>query len=247
MASSLFHTLNISCRDMINRILDLDVTSHNLANMNTAGYKANRTNFQELLEAQYKEGVSIAGTQIMVEQGAIRNSTNPLDWAIQGEGFFQVKLPDGRTAYTREGQWNLDEQSNLVTASGYPLVWDGQIPKGATDIVILLNGAVEATLETGEHTAIGVVQLARFTNPTGLVSNGKNVYLETEASGKAQVGDAGSENLGWITSHAIEQSNVDLSNEMTRLMLIQRAFQISVRAFQQTDTMISQAINLRKV
>src|SRR5574342_768789 len=100
MPASLFHTLNISRQDMLSRLSDLDVTSSNLANINTAGYKTNRSNFQEMLNQQLKEGTQMRATQMLTMQGALRDSTNPLDWAIQGEGFFSVTLPDGATGYT---------------------------------------------------------------------------------------------------------------------------------------------------
>jgi len=120
MSSSLFSTLNISRQDMLTRLLDLDVVGDNLANVNTAGFKASRTNFQELLAKAQKEGIYLPGTQALMGQGSIRSSGNSLDWAIEGEGFFQVRLPDGRTGYTRDGQFNLDGTLRLVNASGYP-------------------------------------------------------------------------------------------------------------------------------
>jgi flagellar basal-body rod protein FlgG len=246
MFASLFHTLNISRQDMMTRLTDLDVVSHNLANVNTSGYKSNRSNFQELLAGQYKEGTSLSSTQILTGQGALNNSTNPLDWAIQGNGFFAVKLADGRTAYTRDGQFSLDANRNLVTGSGFKLVWSGQVPQNATDLSIHGDGTVEATLADGTHTVAGTVQLARFANPTGLLAYGDNVYLESKPSGVAQMSAAGSANTGTISSHVVEQSNVDVGQQMTQMMVLQRAFQMSTRTFQQTDTMISEAINMRK-
>lgn len=246
MSSSLFHTLHISRQDLLNRLLDLDVVSNNLANMNTAGFKASRSNFQELLHQRTLEGVTLASTQGLMQQGALRNSANPLDWAIQGEGFFQVRLPDGSIGYTRDGQFLLDSSRQLVTAAGYRLVWNGQIPDGTTDVYILPDGSVQATLQDGTRLIAGQVQLARFVNPSGLIAQGHNVWLASEASGAAQVGTPGTAGFGMIAAHAVEQSNVDLSTEMTRLMSLQRSFQMSVRTFQQTDTMIAQALTLRK-
>ncbi|MEW6178952.1 MAG: flagellar hook basal-body protein [Chloroflexota bacterium] len=246
MSSSLFHTLHISRQDLLNRLLDLDVVSNNLANMNTAGFKASRSNFQELLHQRTLEGVTLASTQGLMQQGALRNSANPLDWAIQGKGFFQVRLPDGSIGYTRDGQFLLDSSRQLVTAAGYRLVWNGQIPDGTTDVYILPDGSVQATLQDGTRLITGQVQLARFVNPSGLIAQGHNVWLASEASGAAQVGTPGTAGFGMIAAHAVEQSNVDLSTEMTRLMSLQRSFQMSVRTFQQTDTMIAQALTLRK-
>ena len=246
MPYSLFNTLTISRRDMLNRLTDLDVTSNNLANINTAGFKTTRSNFQEMLNRSLKEGTRLQTTQLMPAQGSLRDSTNPLDWAIQGEGFFSVTLPDGTIGYTRDGQFTLDADRNLVTARGYRLVWEGQIPENVTDIRIQSDGTITALDADGQNVDVGTVQLARFPNPSGLTSFGDNVWLESAASGALQQGAPGSENFGLITSHKVEQSNVDLSQELTHLMTLQRSFSMSLTAFQQTDLMISQAINLRK-
>jgi flagellar basal-body rod protein FlgG len=242
MSSSLFHTLNISRQDILGRLMALDVTSNNLANINTAGYKTNRSNFQEIFSQQLKEGAQLNNTQMLTSQGTLRDSTNPLDWAIQGEGFFSVTLPDGKIGYTRDGQFGLDANRKLVTASGYPLIWDGTIAEGMTDISISPAGKVTALDAKGVSAAVGTVQLTRFPNPSGVTSHGDNIWLESDASGAAQAGAAGAENYGTIDAYRVEQSNVDLANELTQL----RSVTMSIRAFQQTDTMISQAINLRK-
>jgi len=246
MLSSLFHTLNISRRDIVGQLNDLDVTSNNLANVNTAGYKTSRTNFQELLDQQIKEGNKVAGTQMLPIQGTFKTSDNPLDWAIQGDGFFSVTLPDGKIGYTRDGEFKLDMDRNLVTAGGYPLVWDGSIPEGTKTVSITPGGLVNAVAEDGTSQTVGTVELSRFTNPTALQNYGENLWMETTTSGAAQSGAAASENFGTITGSTVEQSNVDMSQEMTHLITLQRKFSMSIKAFQQTDTMISQAINLRK-
>ena len=246
MPYSLFSTLNISRQDMLSRLRDLDVTSNNIGNVNTSGFKANRANFQEMLTAQLKEGTRVPSTQLMPMQGSVRDSDSPLDWAIQGEGFFSVTLPNGDIAYTRDGEFKLDAENNLVNANGYPLVWDGEIPDDAMDITIQADGTVTALNADGQSTDIGTVQLTIFPNATGLTGYGDNLWLESDSSGAAQAGAPGTENFGIISSHKVEQSNVNLSNEMTRLMTLQRSFSMSLTVFQQTDNMISQAINLRK-
>ncbi|MCX6079883.1 MAG: flagellar hook basal-body protein [Chloroflexi bacterium] len=246
MTSSLFHILNISRQDILSRLNDLDVTSNNLANINTAGYKTSRSNFQELLDKQVKEGNKLVGTQLITTQGTIKPSENPLDWAIEGDGFFSVTMPDGKIGYTRDGQFVMDANRQLVTASGYPLVWDGTILEGMTNINVDTEGKVTALQADGTSTAVGTVQLTRFTNPTALSNNGENIWMENASSGIPQTGAAASENYGKITGKMVEQSNVDLSQEMTHMMTLQRSFSMSIKAFQQTDTMISQAINLRK-
>lgn len=246
MPSSLFGALNISRQDILSRMLDLDVTSNNLANVNTAGYKTSRSNFQELLNQQVKEGVKLGSTQRLTMQGTLRTSESSLDWAIQGDGYFSVTLPDGTLGYTRDGQFSLDVDRNIVTASGYPLVWDGEIAEGMTNISVSANGIVTATDADNQTVEVGTVELTRFPNPSGLTDNGDNILLESDASGAAQTGAPGDENFGTLGSYKVEQSNVSLAGELTRLMTLQRSLSMSLRVFQQTDTMITQAINLRK-
>jgi len=243
--ASLYHVLHISRQDMMARLDDLDLTSHNLANINTIGFKRSRANFQELLENATKSGAWIAATQILDAQGALKQTGRVLDLAIQGEGFFAVRLPDGRTGYTRDGQFSLDAQGRLVTAAGYPLIWEGQIPTDATAIEIDRDGTVR--IQQGQTWNVaGRIGLSRFINPSALQEFGSNVWLETPASGPAQNGTAGNARFGQIVSRALEQSNVNLAEEIAHLISLQRNFQMSVRAFQQTDQMISQAIHLRK-
>ena len=246
MPSSLFHTLTISRQDILSRMRDLDVTSNNLANVNTAGYKSSRANFQEMLNQQLKEGNQLRGTQMLTSQGTLKETTSSLDWAIQGEGFFSVTLPDGTVGYTRDGQLTLDAERNLVTASGYPLVWDGTIPEGTVNISVSADGTVSGQDAAGANVDLGTVGLTRFPNPSGLTSFGDNVWLESDASGAAQAGAPGDENFGTLSSFRVEQSNVELSQELTHLITLQRSFSMSLKAFEQTDSMISQAINLRK-
>ena len=246
MSSSLFQTLNISKQDILTRLTDLDVTSNNLSNSNTAGFKTSRSNFQEMLNQQLIEGTQLRSTQMLPAQGALRDSTNTLDWGIQGEGLLSVTLPDGTIGYTRDGQLSLDSEFKLVTSGGYPLVWSGQIVEGMTDISVSPGGSVSATDSKGVRAEIGTVQLTRFANPSGLTVYGNNLLLESDTSGAAQAGAPGAENFGIIKSSTVELSNVSLSQEMTHLITLQRSFSMSIKAFQQTDTMITQAINLRK-
>lgn len=246
MPASLFNTLNISRQDILSHMLDLDVTSSNLANVNTAGYKTTRSNFQELLNQQLLEGTQMRSTQSLTMQGSLRTSTNPLDLAIQGEGYFSVTLPDGTVGYTRDGQLSLDADRKLVSASGYPLVWSGTVAEGMTNVSVAPNGTVSATDAAGVTTDIGNIQLTRFPNASGLTDNGNNILLESVTSGVAQTGVPGAVNFGTLNASHIENSNVDLAQEMTRLITLQRSLSMSLKAFQQTDTMISEAINLRK-
>lgn len=246
MPSSLFSTLQITRQDILSRLRDLDVTSNNLGNVNTSGFKANRSNFQEMLDAQLKEGTRVVNTQLMLNQGSLVDSSSPLDWAIEGEGFFSVTLPNGDIGYTRDGEFKLDANGAIVNANGYPLVWNGAVPDTAVDVNVQPDGTVTALDAAGASTDIGTVQLTRFPNATGLTGYGDNIWLESDSSGAAQAGAPGAAGFGTIVSHKVEQSNVNLGRELSRLMTLQRSFSMSISAFQQTDNMISLAINLRK-
>jgi len=244
MGNSLYQILSISRQDMRARLFDLDSTSNNLANINTIGYKRNRVNFQELLEEAQHSGTRISSTQIMQDQGARRTTSNGLDMMIQGEGFFMVQMPNDVVGYTRDGAFQLDADGTIVSPSGYPLIWDGEIPPETQEVQVQPNGVVYAKVNNAWEEA-GTMQIARFTNPTALQVHGDNVYLETELSGEAVLGDPASENFGLVNSYSLEMSNVNMADEMTHLMTMQRAFQISVRTFQQTDTMMQQALRMR--
>ena len=185
-------------------------------------------------------------TQMITTQGSLRTSTNSMDWAIQGDGYFSVTLPDGTLGYTRDGQFMLDADLNLVNANGYPLVWDGDIAEGMTNISVASNGTISATDADGATVEVGTLQLTRFPNPGGLTDNGNNILLESDASGVAVTGEPGTENFGALSGYHVENANIDLTQEMTRLISIQRTLSVSLRAFQQTDTMITEAINMRK-
>jgi flagellar basal-body rod protein FlgG len=245
MSNSLFQILNISKQDMQSRLIDLDTASHNLANVNTNGYKAQRSNFQELLEKQQLSGTMIRSTQIMPEQGTARVTDSPLDLMVQGDGYFAVKLPGNQTGYTRNGSFNKDASGAIVDGDGHQLVWSGTIPADAQEVMVQKDGTVFARVGTTWSQA-GTIQLSRFTNPTGMDAYGENIYTETLNSGKAQTAAPGSTNMGVIASKQLEQSNVNVADEMAHLVTLQRSFQMSVRTFQQTDTMITEAIHMRK-
>jgi flagellar basal-body rod protein FlgG len=246
MAYSLLQALNVSRQDMMNRLADLDVVSSNLANENTVGFKTNRSNFKELLSIITRDGGTIQSSQIMDKQGAFRSTGNTLDWAVEGDGFFQVKLPDGTTGYTRDGQFQLDANGTLVNSAGYSLIFTGTMPKGVKTLSVGSDGTLTAVLVAGGSQNVGTVSLARFANTTGLLAYGSNIFLPSQNSGQPQTGAPGSANFGTIRSTVVEQSNVNVGEQMTEMITLQRSFQMSVRAFQQTDTMISEAIHMRK-
>lgn len=245
MSTSLFHILNISRQDMMSKTNDLDVSGNNIANINTAGFKSSRANFQELLTARQLDGVRLSSTQIMTGQGNLKTTQNPTDLAIEGDGYFSFKMADGKTGYSRDGQLTVDSAGKLVNASGAVLNWSGTIPANQEEIQIQPNGLVKVRVGTVWSDA-GTIQLTRFTNPSGLQNRGGNVFSETPASGTPQTGAAGSTNFGSIASYRTEMSNVDLAEEFTHLMSLQRNFQMSTKTFQQTDEMIDEAVHMRK-
>jgi flagellar basal-body rod protein FlgG len=245
MSGSLFTTLHISKQDMISRLQDLDTTSNNLANVNTIGYKSTRANFQELLQKAQMGGVSLPSSQLLTDQGTLRQTGNALDLSISGDGYFQVQMPGGQTGYSRDGELTLDANLNIVNSSGMKLIWQGQIPAGTEAVKVLQDGTVQSRIGT-TWTQAGQISLARFTNASALVEKGNNVYQPNLNSGAATLGNPMTANFGTIVAGSLEQSNVDSSREMTQMIAIQRDFQISTRAFTTTDTMIDQAIQMRR-
>lgn len=245
MTNSISQLLYVSRSGMLARLLELDVVSHNLANISTPGFKSSRVNFQELLQEKILSGVSVGATQILTLQGALRLSENPLDLAVSGEGYFAVSLPDGRTAYTRDGQFKLDASGQIVSASGFRLDWQGQIPSDIEEISVDPDGTVRV-LQGGTWSSAGIIPLNRFSNPSGLIGYGSDLWLATEVSGEAQSGTAGLDGYGNIMGNALEQSNVNMAAEMTRMITLQRGFEMTLRSFQQADKMLSLALHMRR-
>jgi flagellar basal-body rod protein FlgG len=181
----------------------------------------------------------------MMNQGAIKTTGQALDLAVGGVGFFAMRLPDNTIGYTRDGAFKLDANRQIVNDSGLLLDWNGTIPADAVDIEVGRDGTV-MTFNGATWTQAGQIQLARFANPTGLISDGGNISLVGPASGPAQMGNANSAGYGQIFGRSLEASNVNLANEMTQMIALQRSFDMSLKAFQQTDQMIAQAINIRR-
>lgn len=244
MDSTFSQLFGIASSGMNSNMQDLDVVSNNLANINNKGFKAMRANFQELLNEAQLSGTQLVADQRLMSQGSFETTTNPLDLAISGTGFFGVKALDGTTRYTRDGAFRLDGSNQIVDTEGHLVVWDGKIPADATDIEVAQNGAVSVMIGE-ERQIVGNIPLYTFTNPAGLSSEGDNLFKETEASGAAQAGTAGTGNYGKTINYTLESSNVDLSTEMTHIVTLQRGFQLTARALQQADDMMSQAIRMR--
>jgi flagellar basal-body rod protein FlgG len=244
---------------------NVDVISNNLANVNTTGFKTSRTNFQDLMYQTLKSpgaatgpnsqspsgiqmgsGVSQVNTEKIYTEGNMENTGNPFDMAIEGDGFFQVTMPDGTTGYTRDGSFTKDSQGDLVTADGYPVQPAINIPSDATAFNVSATGIVTATIP-GQTTPqqLGQLQLARFINPAGLSSLGQNILQETSASGSPTVDNPGSDGAGTIAQQYLEMSNVSVVSEMVNMIIAQRAYEVNSKAVSTCDSMLQIADNMK--
>lgn len=236
-----------------------DVIANNVANLHTAGYKQSRVEFQEQLNTQLETpapgsletiertaGTELVATRRLFRQGNVQSSESPWHLAIQGEGFFEVQLPDGTTAYTRDGSFQLDSAGRLVTSDGYPLSPGIAVPPGTVEQLVRADGAVMVRQEgEAEPEVIATIPLARFTNPSGLERIGDNLFRASAASGAPEVGPAGDGLRGQIVSGALEGSTVDLTEQIAALILAQRSYTLMVRALETSDQMLDLANRLR--
>ena len=236
----------------------VDNIAHNLANANTAGFKSRRIQFQDLLYQTVVQPGAAAGSQtvvptglqlglgtraasneIVLSQGNISSTSNPLDLAIQGDGFFQVRRANGELAYTRSGAFHLDREGNVVTLDGEALEPQITIPPGAQSITIASDGVVSYSVpgQTAAQTG-GQIQLASFRNAAGLNSIGRNLLTPTDASGDPTVGNpGGQEGLGPLLQGYTEQSNVSVVDEFVNLIMSQRAYEANSRVVRAADEM----------
>lgn len=244
--------------------LNMDVISNNLANVNTAGFKKSRPDFQDLLYQsiqlagsaasantenptgiQVGLGTRTAAVQKIFTVGDLMQTGNELDVAIEGPGFFQVELPDGETGFTRSGAFKKDSSGRLVTSEGYPVLPEITIPENATRVSIGEDGTIEAYLDgamTGSQ--IGTLELATFSNIAGLSSQGKNLYRETASSGDAIFAVPGETGLGTIAQGFLEGSNVSVMEEMVNMIAGQRAYEVNTKAVKAADEMLQMTNNL---
>jgi flagellar basal-body rod protein FlgG len=262
----MFRSLWTAASGMQAQALNIDVISNNLANVNTTGFKKSRAEFQDLLyETIRPAGVSSAsGTQIptgiqlghgtrpvavqkLFAQGNYKETQSELDLAIEGEGFFQVVQTNGDIGYTRSGAFKMDSTGRVVTADGLLLEPEITIPTDATSVAIGIDGTV-SVLQAGadESTEIGTIQLAKFVNPAGLSSIGRNLYIPTSASGDAITGTAGDGEFGTIAQGYLEMSNVSVVDAMVNMITAQRAYEINSKSIQTADDMLSVANNLKR-
>ncbi len=245
---------------------NVDVIANNLANVNTNGFKGSRVDFQDLLytmvqapgtgEAggtviptgtQLGHGVKVSAIYKSFSQGDFVNTENPLDLVIEGDGFFQITMPDGTTAYTRDGSFKLDKDGNIVTSDGLALEPSISIPQDAERVTIAMDGAVQVLLP-GQTTyqTVGNIELARFVNPAGLKAIGRNLFVETEASGSAMTGTPGEDNFGAIREGFLESSNVKVVDEMVNMIVAQRAYEMNSKAVQTSDEMLQIANSVKR-
>lgn len=241
----------------------MTVTSNNLANVNTSGYKKGRAVFEDLLYQNVRQvgastsqdtqlpsglhlgtGVRVVATEKMYTQGNLTQTANALDFAVNGRGFFQVLMPDGTLGYTRDGSFQTSAQGELVTSSGYAVQPGISIPDGAQSVTVGADGVVTVTLPgQSSPTQVGSLQLVDFINPAGLQPRGENLLLESAASGPAQTGTPGLNGLGSLVQGSLESSNVNVVEELVNMIETQRAYEMNSKAIATTDQMLEYVTN----
>lgn len=261
--------LRIAASGMYAQNLNIEVISNNIANINTTGFKKNKAEFQDLMYQevptssvtktnnstsgtsdgviQLGTGVKTTSTQKIFVQGDLEETSNELDMAIKGEGFFQVTKPDGSFAYTRDGSFELDSEGNVVTSSGYLLepaitLDDDNI----TEVRVGTDGTVEAVLNDGETYVVDNIELVRFVNPGGLTALGDNLYAESTSSGDPIYGTPGEDGFGEIYQGYLESSNVDIVEEMVSMINAQHAYEINSKTVKTVEEMLSITNNLKQ-
>jgi flagellar basal-body rod protein FlgG len=261
----MFRSLNIAATGMTAQQMQLDGISNNIANANTDGFKKERVDFQDLLYQtiraagtqtsnstvsptglQLGSGVRVVGTSRVFSQGELLVTNNPMDIAIEGEGFFVVQQPDGNPAYTRTGALQKDSQGQLVTAEGMPLDPPIIIPAEAVSVSVGADGTVNAMMQgQAAPVQLGQLNIATFVNPSGLQALGHNLYIPSAASGEAQSGTPGSDGRGALLQGALEKSNVNVVEEMIGLISAQRAYEMNTKIVTAADDMLRAATQMR--
>jgi flagellar basal-body rod protein FlgG len=243
----------------------VDVTANNLANVNTTGFRKSQTDFQDLIYVtgrspgsdaaqglqiptglQIGSGVRVAGTTKLFLEGVLENTGNDLDIAIEGQGFFQVTLPDGSIRYTRDGTLRKNRDGSLVTSDGFLIQPQITIPPDAVSVGVGADGTVSVISSGSPNTStpVGQLQVARFVNPAGLSSEGRNLYSESASSGPPQLTTPGLNGAGFLRQGFLERSNVDVVQELVNLILAQRAYEFNTRAVRTADQMLSATNNI---
>ena len=244
--------------------LRTEVIANNLANVNTTGFKRSRAHFEDLLyqtvqgstavgapdaattpAIQVGRGVRLSSVQRLHAQGALENTGRSLDVAIEGEGLFQVQTPDGQVAYTRDGSFTVSDQGTLVTQGGYTVVPGIKVPADSAEITISRTGIVTSrSPQETQATEIGRIEMARFANPSGLLSVGENLYQQTTASGEPVLGFPQEDGMGRLMQGALEGSNVEIVQEMVDMITSMRAYEINSKSIQNSERMMETASNM---
>lgn len=244
----------------------VEIISNNLANVNTTGYKKVRPEFQDLLyetlrpagavarigveplnEVQIGSGTQLVSTTKNYEQGDLQQTNQPLDMAINGEGFFTVRRPDNSLAFTRDGSFKLDRNGQVVNNQGFLLDPGFNIPQDAVEVLVSPEGEIKYLSEGNtEHTSLGQIQLARFINPGGLRAIGDNLLVSSPASGIPIFEEPGRNNTGTIIQSHIEASNVDVVEEMVNMITAQRAYELNSKAVRTAESILETAVNLKR-
>ncbi len=260
----MINSLQIAKTGMQAQQTQLDVISHNLANVSTSGFKRGTAIFEDLIYQNLRQvgaenaeqaelptglqiglGVRTVATARTYTQGSLQQTGNTLDVAINGEGFFQIEMPDGTTAYTRDGTFKLTAQGQLVTSSGYPVLGGVTVPADARSVTIGTDGVVSVVAGNNpQPQQAGVIELASFVNPAGLEPRGQNLFTQTPASGDPNVGQPGSEGLGPVMQGYLESSNVNVVQELVTMIQTQRAYELNSKAIQTSDQMLQRLSQL---
>jgi flagellar basal-body rod protein FlgG len=254
----MINSLWISKTGMEAQQMQLDVISNNLANVSTNGFKKAHAVFEDLMYQNLRQvgsntaeqstlptglqvglGVRTVATSRNFSQGSLQQTGNNLDVAIQGNGFFQVTMPDGTTGYSRDGSFQIDSQGRMVNANGLLVQGGVTVPSNATSLTVAANGAVSASIPgTTAPQTIGTITLASFVNSAGLEPRGQNVYSESASSGQPNAGTAGTNGLGSIMQGYVETSNVNVVQELVSMIQTQRAYEMNSKAIQTSDQML---------
>lgn len=260
----MMRSLWISKTGMEAQQTQLDTISNNLANASTNGYKKSHAVFEDLMYQNLRQvgansseqttlptglqvglGTRAVATARSFTQGNLQQSSNPLDLAVRGNGFFQVQMPDGTLGYTRDGSFQVDAQGVLVTNNGYALQPGVTIPVGAQSVTIAQDGTVSAMLSgQTQPQNLGQIQLASFVNPAGLEPKGQNIFTETVASGTPSAGEPGLNGLGSLQQGFVETSNVNVVEELVSMIQTQRAYELNSKAIQTSDQMLQKLAQL---
>lgn len=259
-------SLAIGATGMLAQQMNVEVISNNIANISTSGFKRQRAEFQDLLYQNLRRpgsqssdagnvvptgiqigaGVKAAAVYRINQQGNINITDNPFDLAVSGKGYFQVQMPDGSTSYTRAGSLQLNATGQMVTSDGYPIIPNITVPQDTIDVTINSSGVVYAKIDgQTELSNLGQIQLATFPNPAGLEAVGENLLLETPASGAAVTGNPNSAGYGKLIQGSLENSNVNIVQEITNLITAQRAYEMNSRVIKTSEDMLSTISQLR--